>query len=324
MQRRTLITGAVGAAASIALPLARAQNLPTGPVRIIVGFAPGGGTDILARVIGQKLGDMWKTQVIVENKAGASGTIASDYVAKQAGDGSVLHMAHINSHALMPHLQKLSYDPEKDFQPIALVGVTPNLLICGGMQPAKTVKDLVALCKANPGRISFGSAGPGSAQHMALEMFMLQGGVKAIHVPYKGSGPMLTDLIGGQVQYSFDTMTAATPHVKNGKAIAIAQTRQKRASGHPTVPTMAESGFPGFEATTWYGLVGPGKMPVAMARRMNEDVIKAMAMPDVMEKLEASGAEDGGGSAEKFKEFMHVELAKWGKVIKDANVKIDT
>jgi tripartite-type tricarboxylate transporter receptor subunit TctC len=303
--------------------MASAQQLPSGPVRIIVGFAPGGGTDILARVIGQKLATMWNTQIIVENKAGASGTIAADYVSKQPGDGTVLHMAHINSHAIVPNLQKLNYDAEKDFQPVAMVGVTPNLLICGQMQPAKTVKDLVALCKANPGKISFGSAGPGSAQHLALEMFMLQAGVKAIHVPYKGSGPMLTDLIGGQVQYSFDTMTAATPHVKNGKAVAIAQTRLKRASGHPTVPTMAESGFPAFEATTWYGLVGPGKMSPALAKRMNEDVNKALAMPDVIEKLEASGAEDGGGSTEKMREFMHLELAKWAKVIKEANVKVD-
>lgn len=320
MQRRTFVTGV---AASIALPMASAQQLPSGPVRIIVGFAPGGGTDILSRVIGQKLAEMWKTQIIVENKAGASGTIAADYVSKQPADGSVLHMAHINSHAIVPNLQKLNYDAEKDFQPIAMVGVTPNLLICGQMQPAKTVKDLVALCKANPGKVSFGSAGPGSAQHLALEMFMLQAGVKAIHVPYKGSGPMLTDLIGGQVQYSFDTMTAATPHVKNGKAVAIAQTRLKRAAGHPTVPTMAESGFPGFEATTWYGLVGPGKMSPALAKRMNEDVNKALAMPDVIEKLEASGAEDGGGSTEKMREFMHVELAKWARVIKEANVKVD-
>jgi tripartite-type tricarboxylate transporter receptor subunit TctC len=320
MQRRTFVTGV---AASIALPMARAQQIPTQPVRIIVGFAPGGGTDILARVIGQKLADMWKTTVIVENKAGASGTIAADYVAKQAGDGTVLHMAHINSHAIVPNLQRLGYDAEKDFQPIAMVGVTPNLLICGQMQPAKTVKDLVALCKAQPGGVSFGSAGAGSAQHLALEMFMLQAGVKAIHVPYKGSGPMLTDLIGGQVQYSFDTMTAATPHVKNGKAIAIAQTRLKRAAGHPNVPTMAESGFPGFDATTWYGLVGPGKMSPALAKRMNEDVNKALQMPDVIEKLEASGAEDGGGSPEKMAQFMHTELAKWAKVIKDANVKVD-
>ena len=318
MQRRTFITGV---AASVALPMARAQSLPTQPVRIIVGFAPGGGTDILARVIGQKLADMWKTTVIVENKAGASGTIAADYVAKQPGDGTVLHMAHINSHAIVPNLMKLNYDAEKDFQPVAMVGVTPNLLICGTMQQAKTVKDLVAYCKANPGKVSFGSAGNGSAQHLALEMFMLQAGVKAIHVPYKGSGPMLTDLIGGQVQYSFDTMTVATPHVKSGKAIPIAQTRLAKAKSYPNVPTMAESGFPGFEATTWYGLVGPGKMSPALAKRMNEDVNKALAMPDVIEKLEASGAEDGGGSTEKFREFMHTEQAKWARVIKEAGVK---
>ena len=313
-----------GAAASLAAPAVRAQSLPMQPVRIIVGFAPGGGTDILARVVGQKLADMWKTQVLVENRAGASGAIAADLVARQPGDGTVLHMAHINSHAIVPNLQKLAYDPVKDFQPIALVGVTPNLLVCGQSQPAKTVKDLVDLCKQNPGKISFGSAGSGSAQHLALEMFMLQAGVKAIHVPYKGSGPMLTDLIGGQVQYSFDTMTAATPHVKTGKAVAIAQTRLKRAAGHPSVPTMAESGFPGFEATTWYGLVGPGRMSPALARRINEDVNKVLVMPDVMERLEASGAEDGGGSTEKFAQFIQIELQKWAKVIKDAGVKVDS
>jgi tripartite-type tricarboxylate transporter receptor subunit TctC len=323
MQRRTFISSMAVGAASVAVPMARAQSLPTQTVRIIVGFAPGGGTDLLARVVGQKLSEMWKTTVLVENRAGASGAIAAEYVSRQPGDGTVLHMAHINSHAILPHLQKVPYDPIKDFQPISMVGVTPNLLICGPMQPAKTVKDLVALCKANPGKISFGSAGTGSAQHLALEMFMLQAGVKAIHVPYKGSGPMLTDLMGGQVQYSFDTMTAATPHVKSGKVLALAQTRLKRAAGHPNVPTMAESGFPHYEATTWYGLVGPGKMPVALAKRMNEDVNKVLVMPDVIEKLDQSGAEDGGGSTEKFAEFMRVELVKWGKVIKDANVRVD-
>jgi tripartite-type tricarboxylate transporter receptor subunit TctC len=323
MHRRTFVTATTAAAATLAAPLLRAQTLPAGPIRIIVGFAPGGGTDILARVIGQKLATMWNTQILVENKAGASGTIAADYVAKAATDGTVLHMAHINSHAIVPGLQKLAYDAEKDFQPIALVGVTPNLLICNEAQPAKTVKDIVELCKKNPGKVSFGSAGNGSAQHLALEMFMLQAGVKAIHVPYKGSGPMLTDLIGGQINYSFDTMTAATPHVKSGKAIPIAQTRQARAKSYPNVPTMAESGFPGFEATTWYGLVGPGKMSAALAKRMNEDVNKVLLMPDVMEKLEASGAEDGGGSTEKFAQFMKVEQGKWAKVIKEAGVKAE-
>jgi tripartite-type tricarboxylate transporter receptor subunit TctC len=318
MQRRIFVAGT---AATLAAPLVRAQTLPTGPVKIIVGFAPGGGTDILARVIGQKLGDMWKTQVIVENRAGASGTIAADFVAKAPADGNTLLMAHINSQAITPALQKVNYDPAKDFAPIVLVGVTPNLLICNEQQPAKTVKDLVDLCRNNPGKVSFGSAGTGSAQHLALEMFMLAAKVKAIHVPYKGSGPMLTDLIGGQIQYSFDTMTAATPHVRSGKAIAIAQTRQNRVSAYANVPTMAESGFPGFEATTWYGLAGPSRMPVALAKRMNEDVNKVMQMPDVMEKLAASGAQDGGGSTEKFGEFMAAEQVKWAKIIKDGGVK---
>lgn len=320
MQRRTFVAGT---AATLAAPLVRAQALPSGPVRIIVGFAPGGGTDILARVIAQKLGVMWNTQVIVENKAGAAGTIAADYVAKQPGDGTTLLMAHINSQAIAPALMKLHYNADTDFQPVVLVGVTPNLLICNESQSARTVKDLVELCRSKPEKISFGSAGNGSAQHLALEMFMQAAKVKAIHVPYRGSGPMLADLIGGQIQYSFDTMTAATPHVKGGKAIAIAQTREKRAKAYPNVPTMAESGFPGFEATTWYGLVGPGRMPVAMAKRMNEDINKVLVMPDVVEKLDASGAEEGGGSTEKFGQFMQAEARKWAKVIKDGGVKGD-
>ena len=322
IQRRTF---AAGAAALVAAPMLRAQTLPNGPVRIVVGFAPGGGTDILARVIGQKLGEMWKTQILVDNKAGATGVIAADYVAKQPADGTTLLMAHINSHAIAPALfPKMNYDAVRDFTPIVLVGITPNLLICGDQEKVRTVKDLVDLCRANPNKVSFGSAGSGSAQHLALEMFKLQAGVQALHVPYKGSGPMLTDLIGGQINYSFDTMTAATPHVKSGKAIAMAQTREKRAKGHPNVPTMAESGFPGYEATTWYGLAGPAKMNPAMTQRMNEDVNKVLAMPDVLAKFEQYGAEDGGGSAEKFAAFIQAEGRKWAKVVKDANVKMDT
>ncbi len=321
MQRRTFIAAT---ASSLAVPMVGAQTLPTGPVRIIVGFAPGGGTDILARVIGQKLSIMWNTTVLVENKAGAAGMIAADYVAKLPGDGSTLLMAHINSHAIAPALTpKLNYNVVRDFSPISMVGITPNLLIGNEKQAARTVKDLVALCKQSPGKISFGSAGNGSAQHLALEMFKLAAGVDALHVPYKGSGPMLTDLIGGQINYSFDTMTAATPHVKGGKAIAIAQTRAKRAKSYPNVPTMAESGFPGFEATTWYGLVGPGKMPAAMVKRMNEDINKVLLMSDVIEKFEQYGAEDGGGTPEKFADFIQSESIKWARVVKEAGVKAE-
>lgn len=325
MQRRTFVTATAATAATLAAPMLRAQTLPNGPVRIVVGFAPGGGTDALARLVGQKLQAMWNLTVVVENRAGASGVIAADMVSKAPPDGNTLLMAHINSHALAPGLMpKLGYVVERDFTPLTLVGVTPNLLISNNDQPAKTVAELVAQCKANPGKVTFGSAGQGSAQHLALESFKLAAGVFALHIPYKGSGPMLTDLMGGQIGYSFDTMTAATPHVKSGKVRAIAQTRAKRASGHPSVPTMAESGFPGFEATTWYGLVGPGKMPPAIAQRMNEDINKVLLMPDVKEKLDLYGAEDGGGSAQQFADFIRTEQVKWSKVIKDAKVTIDS
>ena len=321
MKRRTMIAAT---AASLATPLVRSQSLPKGPVRIVVGFPPGGGTDALARVVAQKLQVMWGVSIVIENKAGAAGVIAADYVSKQAPDGNTLLMAHINSHALAPAMgTKLNYDAERDFAPISMVGVTPNILICNADQPAKTVADLIELCKRQPGKISFASAGGGSAQHFALEMFKLQAGIDALHVPYKGSGPALTDLIGGQVNYCFETMTSAAPHIKSGKAIALAQTRLKRAKGFPGVPTMAESGFTGYEATVWYGLMAPARVPAGMTQRMNEDVNKVLAMPDVQEKMDQYGAEDGGGSIEKFASFIKSEQQKWAQVAKAAHVKLD-
>ena len=324
MQRRSFIGAGGALAAGLAAPALQAQEWPSAPVRIVVGFPPGGGTDALARVVAQKLTAMWSQQVIVETKAGVAGVLAAEYVSSLPGDGSTLLMAHINSHALAPSLQpKLRYNIERDFTPIVLVGVTPNLLIAHPGTGARTLKDVVVMCRANPGGVSFGSAGSGSAQHLALEMFKLRAKVDALHVPYKGSGPLLTDLIGGQIQFSFETMTAATPHVKNGRVLAIAQTRTKRAKGHPGVPTMQEEGYEGFEATTWYGLAGPGKLPAAIVAKVNRDVNALLAMPDVMEKLDTYGAEDGGGSAERFAQFIRSEQDKWAKVVKDANVKIE-
>jgi len=325
MQRRSLIQAAgAAAAATLGVPRVFAQEWPSGPVRIVVGFPPGGGTDALARVVAQKLAVMWNQSVIVENKGGVAGVLAAEYVSTQPSDGSTLLMAHINSHALAPSLQpKLRYSVERDFVPIVLVGVTPNLLIASPTQKAVTVKDIVALCKAEPGKVSFGSAGAGSAQHLALEMFKLQAKVDALHVPYKGSGPLLADLMGSQIQYSFETMTAATPHVKSGKVIGVAQTRLKRAKGHPAIPTMQEQGFEGFDATTWYGLAGPGKLPTGIADKVNRDVNTVLAMPDVQERLDTYGAEDGGGSREKFQQFIASEITKWAKVVKDGKVKVD-
>ena len=325
MQRRTLLQAGAGAAATLGLPSLRAQTLPSGPIRIVVGFPPGGGTDILARVLGQRLQVMWNTTVVIDNKAGAAGVLAADHVAKQAADGSTLLMAHINSHAIAPALNpKLPYNAENDFAPIALVGVTPNLLVCNDQQPARDLKALIALCKSRPGQVTFGSSGPASAQHLALELFKFQAKVFALHIPYRGSGPVITDLIGGQIQYGFETMTAATPHVKSGKLIAVAQTRLARSGAFPQVPTVAESGLPGFDATTWYGLVGPARMNAGLVKRINEDVNKVIALPEVAERLASVGAEDSGGTPQRFADFMRSERDKYRVLVKEAGIRIES
>lgn len=324
MQRRQFLHAAGTAAAMLGAPRAFAQTLPSGSIRLVVGFPPGGGADALARVVAQKLSVLWGQQVIVENKAGASGTLAADFVAQQPADGATLLLSNINSHALAPAVQpKLRYHAERDFTPIVLLGLTPNLLIASSTNPAKTVKDVVALCKAQPGSVSFGSAGPGTIQHFAIEKFKLQAGVDALHVPYKGSGPLLTDLIGGQIQFTFETMTAATPHLKNGRVIALAQTRARRSKAYPGVPTMQEQGFPEFETMNWYGVSGPARLAPALARKINKDMGTVLAMPDVQEKFDGFGVEDGGGSVERYSEFTRTELAKWAKVARDAKVSID-
>ncbi|MEO7256091.1 MAG: tripartite tricarboxylate transporter substrate binding protein [Casimicrobium sp.] len=313
------------AATPLALsPILRAQPAwPSGNVRIVVGFPPGGGTDLLARIFAPKLTALWGHQVIVENRAGVAGVLAADVVAKST-DGLTLLMGHINSHGIGPVLNpKMPYNVDTDFSPLALVGVTPNVLICHPNAPAKTVKDIVALAKAKPGSLSFGSAGSGSAQHLALELFKVAAGIDVLHVPYKGSAPLLTDLMGGQINYSFDTMAAVTPHVKGGKVYAVAQTRLKRSPSYPDLPTVAESGYPGFDATTWYGMIGPAKMAPDVVARINRDINTAMAMPDVKERLAGVGAEDGGGTAQQFADFMRAERIKWARVVKEANVKVD-
>ncbi len=325
MQRRHILQAAgAAAAASLAAPSLFAQALPGTPIRLVVGFPPGGGADALARVVAQKLSVMWGQPVVIENKAGASGTLAADYMLQQPADGSVLLLSNINSHALAPAVRSnLRYNAERDFLPVVLLGVTPNLLVTSASNPVKSVKDVVALCKANPGKVSFGSAGPGTIQHFAIEIFKLQAGVDVLHVPYKGSGPLLTDLIGGQIQFTFETMTAATPHVKNGRVLALAQTRARRSKAYPDLPTMQEQGFPEFETMNWYGVSGPAKLPAALVRRINQDVNTVLAMADVQEKFEGFGVEDGGGPVERYSSFTRSEIAKWAKVAKDAKVTID-
>ena len=321
MKRRDFLAGST---AALAAPwsMASAGDLPKGPIKILVGWAPGGGTDVFARIVGQKLTELWGRSVIVENKPGATGALAADYFAKtRFTDGLNLLMAHVNTHAISPQIFKsITYDPLKDFAPIVLIGATPHVLVTSSKNSYASVKEVVELCKKNPGKISFGSSGTGSVQPLAAEMFNMAAGVQTIHVPYKGSGPMQTDLIGGQIDFSFDTMTAATAQVKAKKMNAIAQTRVNRAKGFPEVVTMDEQGFKGFDASSWYGLVGPKDMPKDLAKRINADVNKVLAMPDVIARFDGFGVEDGGGSVEKFAAFMATEYKKWGEVVRIAKV----
>lgn len=300
-------------------------TLPSGPVKLVVGFPAGGGTDVLARLLAQKLQVLWSTPVVVDNRAGAAGLIAAEYVSKQPSDGSTLLMAHINSNGIAPGLYaKLRYDADRDFVPIGMVGQTPMMLVTTPSQSIKTLSALVDQARRNPGQVTFGSAGSGSAQHLALAEFQALAKIDVLHVPYKGSAPLMNDLFGGQVQFAFEGMTTATPLIQSGRLSALAQTRGSRSPQHPSVPTIAEQGFPGYDNSIWFALVGPGKLPTSIAQRMNADLNQALKMPDVAAKLEQVGAEGGGGSAEHLGAFMRGEQKKWSKIIRDAKITPET
>lgn len=322
MRRRTFLACSGAAALATAHLSPAASQLPKGTVKIYVGWAPGGGTDVFARIVGQKLSELWGRPVVIENKPGATGALAADFFARSRfNDGLNLLMAHVNTHAISPQIFKsITYDPLKDFAPIALVGATPHLLVTNGKTPAASVQEVVEQCRRSAEPVSFGSSGAGSVQHLAAAMFGLAAGVKTLHVPYKGSGPMQTDLISGQIDYSFDTMTSAAPQVNGRKLRAIAQTRLTRASGFPNVPTMDQQGFKGFDVSSWYGVVGPKDMSRALAQQINADIDKVLAMPDVVARFDGYGVEGGGGSVDKFAAFMVDEYRKWGEVVRAAKV----
>ena len=303
----------------IALPLLAAlstpvlaQNYPAKPVRLMVGFAPGGGTDIVARVLAQKLSEWWGQQVIVENRAGATGTIAADFVAKSTPDGYTLLMGHVNSNAIAPTLfKKLPYDAVKDFASVTYIGYVQN------------VKELVALAKTRAGELTCASSGTGSTQHLALEMFMTLTATKIIHVPYKGSGQAIVDLVAGQVQMNFDTMPPVLDHIRGNRLRALAVTTPKRAEPLPDVPTFMETGLKGFEMTNWYGVVAPVATPREVINKINADLNKALSDPGVRKRLADVGTEIGGGSAESFDAFIKTEIVKYTKLVKAANVQLD-
>lgn len=319
-----LLSIALAASMALAAPHAAAQSYPSMPIRILVGFSPGGGTDVMARLIGQKLTEAWNAQVVVENRPGAGGVLAADLTAKAAPDGYTLMIGHVNSHGIAPAaMSKMPYDAARDFAPVILIGTTPNMLVANAGTGAKSLDDIVRAARANPGKLTFGSAGNGSSQHLATEMFKLAAKVDVLHIPYKGSGQMIPDLIAGQIGYSFDTMTAITPHVKSGKVTPIATTRLKRSPAYPNLPTVAELGYPGFDVSTWYGLMAPAGTPAEIVTKLNREVDRILTLPDVKEKLNSVGAEDGGGSPEQFGKFVRDEIAKYSKIVKEAGVKLD-
>jgi len=316
------------AIAVIALSLAAgtsfAQQYPTKPIRLLVGFAPGGGTDIVARVIGQKLSEWWGQQVIVENRAGATGTIAADFVSKAGADGYTLLMGHVNSNAIAPTIfKKLPYDAIKDFASVTYVGYVPNVLTVHPSLPVKSVKELVALAKSRPGELTCASSGTGSTQHLALELFMTLTGVKIIHVPYKGSGQAIVDLVAGQVLMNFDTMPPVIDHIKTNRLRALAVTTPKRASQLPDIPTLDETGLKGFEMTNWYGVVAPAGVSRDIINKVSADINKALQDPGVRKRLVDVGTEIGGGTPESFDNFIKTEIAKYTKLVKAANVQLD-
>ena len=301
-----------------------AQQYPTKTVRIVVGFAPGGGTDLVARIIGAKLTELWGHGFIVDNRAGAAGTIAADITAKSPPDGYNIMMGHVNSHAIAPNLyKKLPFDAQRDFAMVAYVGYVPNVLVVHPSIPAKNIAELVAIAKAKPGALTYASSGVGSTQHLAGELFQLTTNTKLVHVPYKGSGPAVVDLIAGHVIMNFDTMPPVLPFVRQGKMRALGVTTPKRANQLPDVPTMLESGLKGFEMTNWYGVMAPAKTPRDVVTRLNTEINRIVAVPETKAKLEEVGTQLNPMTPEQFATFLGSELAKYAKLIKAAGVTVD-
>ena len=320
---RTIVAAAMLGVALVAVVPVHAQSFPDKVVRIIVPTAPGGGNDVMARTVAAKLMEKWKSPVIIENKAGANGAIASEYVAHAAPDGYTLLFGYIATHGINPGLSKVPYDPVKDFSPIAEIAEAQGVLVVNPSVPAKTVKELIALAKAKPGTLSYASAGNGMAPHIAGELFKKLGGVDILHVPYKGSGPAVMDTLAGTTQIMFPSLVAALPQIKAAKLRAIAVTGTKRSPLLPDVPTVAESGVPGFEIAQWYGFFAPAKTPRNIVDQINRDIVAVMKDPNVSKKFADQGADIVTSSPEDFGKFVQAELVKWSKLIKDAGITAD-
>jgi tripartite-type tricarboxylate transporter receptor subunit TctC len=302
-----------------------AQSYPSRPLRLVVPYPPGGPLDIMARAIGQKLSEAWSQPVVVDNRAGAGGNIGAELVAKSAADGYTLLMGAVATHAINPSLYaKLPYDPVKDFVPVALVAQVPNILVVNPAVPARTVKELIELARARPGYLNFGSGSTGSTGHLAGELFNTMAGVKMVHIPYKGGAPAMADLLAGQVQLMFDNLANALPNVKAGRLRALAVTTLARSPAMPELPTIAESGLPGFDLTTWFGIMLPAGTPPGIVARLNAEIVRALNATDVRERLEKMGAEvPANNTPEHFAAFIRSEAAKYAQVVRDSGAKVE-
>ncbi len=323
--RRRVLAAAALLSLPLVAPLAHAQAWPDNkPIRIVVGFAPGGFTDVLGRLIGQKLSERLSTPVVIENKPGAAGTLGADLVAKARPDGHTLLLAHSNSNSVAPALYpKLPYNILTDFTPIIPVANTPLLLTVNPSVPARNVTEFVALAKSKPGGLRYASSGGGSAQHLAAERFSLATGTQMTHIPYKGSGQAIVDLLSGQVELNFESPPNVMTHAKAGKLRLLAITSDKRSPLLPEVPTMAEAGVKNAEMLQWFAVMGPAKMPADITRRLNTEIGAILKMPEVQEKIASQGGEIMGGSSEDFAKFLATDSAAFARLIKEAKITLE-
>ena len=299
-----------------------AQTYPDRPIRLVVAQTPGGSTDTVARVMARALTVPLGQQVIVDNRAGGGGNIGAELVAKAAPDGYTLILGTSSTFGVNPSLYpNLPYDAVKDFAPIIFVSVVPNVLVVPPMVPAHSVQELVSLAKAKPGSLNFASSGSGGGPHLAAELFKSQAGIDIVHIPYKGTGPAIADLLSGQVQMSFTTVVSVLPHIKSGKLRALAVTSPRRVQALPDIPTVAEAKYPGVNATSWNGMLAPAKTPAAIIARLNTEANKILSSPQMRENLLNQGAEPMGGTPAEFGAYVKNEVNKWGKVIKAAGIK---
>ena len=321
MKRRTLLL----AAALAALPMAAfAQGYPSKPIRFVVPYPPGGPLDTIARLLGQKVSEGVKQPVIVENKPGAGGNIGADFVAKSLADGHTILMGAVATHAINPTLYaKIPYDPVRDFAPITQVASTPNVLVVNPSLPVSSVAELIAHAKANPGKLNFGSGSTGSAGHLAGELFNSLAGVQMTHIPYKGAAPAMRDLIGGQIHLMFDNLASSLTQVRAGRVKALAVTTANRSSLAPELPTVAESGLAGFDISTWFGIFAPAGTPREAITRLHTEFTRALAAPDVREKMLNMGAEPVGNAPAEFAAFIRAEAGKYARVIKASGARVD-